>query len=143
MEKVIIAGMSEETTKKLNFFLRRLTSMKERAETELASFAKKLTETSHKLDVMYWSEKNFEYAAQHDLAQFYLNVLNGFIAKTGPDASNLEANVKLIEFIENFDEENAKRVAREMGCSSFSTMQTANLANHYKAKAYAELIDLI
>jgi len=143
MENVAIAGMSEETTKKLNFFLRRLTSMKERAEAELAGFSKKLEESPNKLDVFYWSEKTFEQAAKYDVARYYLNVLNSFIANTGPESSSLEANVKLINFIENFEEANAKAIAREVSCSSFSTMQTANLASHYKAKAYAELGDLI
>lgn len=141
MEKVTFAALSEETNKKLNFLLRRLASMKERADAELESFTKKLSETSHKLDVFYWSEKTFEQAAKHDLAQFYTNVFNSFIEKA--NTGNSESISELGAFVDNFDDMIAKSVARDVSCSSFSTMQTANLATHYKSKAYAELMDLI
>lgn len=144
MEKLVIIGLTDEQTSQLNFIYRKLVSGSESASAKVAEFAAKLTETLHPLDALSWSEPVFKYAAIVEVYRPYIRNIEGALEdyNNADDEYRPAVVARFAKFVAEFEDSVKTRVASAMSNKAFSTMQTSNLADHYKTVALASLVDL-
>lgn len=144
MDKFAIEGLTDEQNTRLNYIYRKLKRDSEQAQAKVAEFSKKLTEGLHPLDTLGWAEPVFEAAAIVEVYRPFINNIEGALVDLDDAAEENKPAIteRFVKFVDGFEDDIKTRVATMMNGKAYSTMQTRNIADHYKTVAMASLTDL-
>lgn len=143
--KLAIPGLNAEQNDQLNRIYRKLKRDSASAQEKIIEFAQKLATTMHPLNDLGWSESMFKYAATVEVNRPYINNIEGALVDLdNAESADARAEVyeRFIKFVDGFEDSLKTRLAGAIAGQSFGTMQTNNLAEHYKAGAIADLINI-